>query len=485
MSLLSKVSRSISNKRNMSSKTTLEDLFRPPILRPFSGTLDKTLFSKSIPLAAATINNNKNISRFRNELRKSNAILNVERISPIASHPDVTFASQGTKCLLLDPSIKVDEPLTWGDMVREGVQNDELAIIPYELKLGYDYFGFLDVITSILPEDLHGEIPSGFNVAGHVAHLNLREQYHPYKKIIGEILMDKNPAIRTVINKVDNVGNESEFRTFAYEVLAGPDDLDVEVKENECIFHFDYSKVYWNSKLESEHTRLIKTFQPGEVVCDVMGGIGPFAVPAGKRGVFVWANDKNPESYKYLTEAIKRNKVGQYVRPFNEDGRTFIHQAADSVYEASKAGDHVLVQSKVKRSRSDNPANEKNLPAPQKIPVPSTIAHFVMNLPASAYTFVHHYRGIYAGKEGLFAPHTSVKLPLVHVHCFALKSDDEIPLLDICERLTSELGTKMIPGDAENDGEVSIHNVRDVAPAKRMWCASFRIPREVAFAPRT
>jgi tRNA G37 N-methylase Trm5 len=40
-----------------------------------------------------------------------------------------------------------------------------------------------------------------------------------------------------------------------------------------------------------------------------MAGIGPFAVPAGKKGVFVWANDKNPESYKYLDIAIQRNKV--------------------------------------------------------------------------------------------------------------------------------------------------------------------------------
>ncbi|KAK6083816.1 tRNA methyltransferase trm5 [Seiridium cupressi] len=468
----------------MTKPTPVEDLFRPPILRPFSGTLDRSLFSRTIPLAAATVDDNKNISRFRKELGKSKEILDVDRVSPIAPHPDAALASQGKRCLLLSPNVKVSESSTWGAVVKAGVEKNELTLIPYELKIGYDYFNFLDVISSILPEDLHDEIPSGFNVAGHVAHLNLREQYHPFKKFIGEILVDKNAHIRTVINKVDNVGNESEFRTFAYEVLAGPDDMDVEVRENDCIFHFDYSKVYWNSKLESEHTRLIRTFQPGEVVCDVMGGIGPFAVPAGKRGVFVWANDMNPESYKYLDEAIKRNKVGQFVRPFNEDGRSFIHKAADSVLQASKAGDHVVVQKKVKRHRSDKPESDKQLPAQEEIRVPPTISHFVMNLPASAYTFVHHYRGLYAGKEELFTPHTNTKLPLVHVHCFALKSDDEVPLLDICERLTSELGVKMIPGNAENPGEVSIHNVRDVAPAKRMFCATFRVPSEVAFAPR-
>src|ERR1700761_9252730 len=89
------------------------------------------------------------------------------------------------------------------------------------------------------------------------AHLNLREQYLPYKKIIAEVLRDKCGNIRTVINKIENVGAESEFRTFNYEVLIGPDDLNVEVRENGCVFRFDYAKVYWNSKLEAEHTRLI------------------------------------------------------------------------------------------------------------------------------------------------------------------------------------------------------------------------------------
>ena len=123
------------------------------------------------------------------------------------------------------------------------------------------------------------------------------------------MLLDKNPQIKTVINKVDNVGAESQFRTFQYEVLAGPNDLQVQVAESGCVFEFDYAKVYWNSKLDTEHRRLVDLFKPGEVVCDVMAGIGPFAVPAGKKGVFVWANDMNPESHHYLEAAIKKNKV--------------------------------------------------------------------------------------------------------------------------------------------------------------------------------
>ena len=107
-----------------------------------------------------------------------------------------------------------------------------------------------------------------------------------------------------------------------------------------------------------------------------------------------------------------------------------------------------------------------------------------MNLPASALEFLHNFKGLYCGHEDLFAPHTNVKLPLIHAHCFAVKADDATPLQDICQRIYSETGVQLQPGDAEKAGEVAIHEVRDVAPAKRMFCASFRLPPEVAFASR-
>lgn len=119
-----------------------------------------------------------------------------------------------------------------------------------------------------------------------------------------------------------------------------------------------------------------------------------------------------------------------------------------------------------------------------RIPIPPTISHFVMNLPASAITFLPHYRGLYVGHEQLFEPHTTTKLPLIHVHCFAAKAEGEAPMLDVCERITAELGTPIKLGDPEIPGEAAVLEVRAVAPNKRMFCASFRIPAEVAFASR-
>src|SRR4051812_8128536 len=115
-------------------------------------------------------------------------------------------------------------------------------------------------MDAILPEDSLDEVPSGFQAVGHVAHLNLRSHYLPYKSLIAAVLLDKNPAIRTVINKTDTVGDESEYRTFRYEVLAGPDDMAVTAREQGCTFRFNYARVYWNSRLNTEHERLVAQF---------------------------------------------------------------------------------------------------------------------------------------------------------------------------------------------------------------------------------
>ena len=45
-------------------------------------------------------------------------------------------------------------------------------------------------------------MPSSFETVGHIAHLNIRDELIPYKHLIGQVILDKNLNIRTVVNKV-------------------------------------------------------------------------------------------------------------------------------------------------------------------------------------------------------------------------------------------------------------------------------------------
>jgi len=76
--------------------------------------------------------------------------------------------------------------------------------------------------------------------------------------------------------------------------------LEIQQKESQCTFTFNFSEVFWNSRLQNEHVRQIATIPSGSVVCDMFCGIGPFVVPMARRGCIVYGNDLNPACYKYL-----------------------------------------------------------------------------------------------------------------------------------------------------------------------------------------
>ena len=126
------------------------------------------------------------------------------------------------------------------------------------------------------------------------------------------------------MNKVGTITNE--FRVPQFEVLAGESDMVTEVKQYGSTFKLDYGLVYWNSRLEHEHIRLVSQFKAGEVICDMFAGIGPFAIPAAQKGCIVFANDLNPDSIRYLKINAEVNKVDDYIRAYNTDARDFISQ---------------------------------------------------------------------------------------------------------------------------------------------------------------
>ena len=92
-----------------------------------------------------------------------------------------------------------------------------------------------------------------------------------------------------------------------YNCLAGF--LAHQQNESNCTFTLNFKQVYWNSRLHTEHERLVKLFNPGDVVADVMAGVGPFAVPAAKKGCRVLGNDLNPEGTKWMEVNRVNNKV--------------------------------------------------------------------------------------------------------------------------------------------------------------------------------
>ncbi|EPZ33493.1 tRNA transferase Trm5/Tyw2 domain-containing protein [Rozella allomycis CSF55] len=296
-------------------------------------------------------------------------------------------------------------------------KNDiECNFIKSEVVIKFDNLTNDQALDMLLPSDI-ARVKS-FERIGHIgnviltskrAHLNLLPEHDLYKKEIGRLIIEKNPGIRTVVNKMDKI--DTTFRFFAMELIAGEYDMLAKVKEENCIFEFDFSKVYWNSRLQHEHKRLVDTFKPG----DLFAGVGPFAIPAGKKECIVYANDLNPESFKYLQRNIKLNK---FVHCFNMDAKEFIAESTGYLTN-------------------------------------SEFDHYIMNLPASATSFLKEFNKL-----------TFAKPPTIHCYLFAPKNSQDKEIVE--ESYGKEI-----------TGEVSVHQVRSVAPNKDMFCCSFRMPKSV------
>ena len=139
---------------------------------------------------------------------------------------------------------------------------------------------------------------------------------------------------KLVVTKTNTI--ENKFRNLDLEIIAGDPNLGFEVivKENGVNFKLDFSKVYWNPRLSTEHERIVDLVQKGDVVFDVFAGIGPFAIPIAKKGqitkkspkgILVHANDLNPSSFQYLKENIGLNKIkSDLMHCYNLDGGEFI-----------------------------------------------------------------------------------------------------------------------------------------------------------------
>lgn len=121
-----------------------------------------------------------------------------------------------------------------------------------------------------------------------------------------------------------------------------------------------------------------------------------------------------------------------------------------------------------------------------EVPMPKYFAHYVMNLPDLALTFLDEFQGLYADVEETVKADPQFTLPMIHCHCFEKYSHEEQPepSQDEIQRRVHVKIQKLINYDLPYEA-CSFHLVRKVAPTKPMFCVSFKLPEEVAFRKRS
>ena len=352
-------------------------------------------------------------------------------------------------------------------------KDDKYAIVEEQITLNEKNFSYEDMFKYFIEDEINNKklvenetsidqllksLPNGFEIVGKIAHMNLRDQYLKYKYFIGQLILDKNPSLSTVINKVGKIDNV--YRTYEMEILAGEENYNVEHKEGNVKFQFDLRKTYWSSRLQNERDRVLKLLEKNQVLCDAFCGVGPLALRACKKGVKVYANDLNPDAYEYLNNNIKLNKLnkGNYViKTYNMDAREFI-------------------KSLVNLSKYNKDEDEDN--GDKIFPEDLHIDHFYMNLPKDAIEFMDVFVGLFKGcKNNIY---NKDNLPMVHVYGFAKIDNNPHELLKKRIAKAFKMEYDLFKKECEKD-IINIENVRDISNKKVVYCIDMKIPSIVAY----
>lgn len=521
-------------KNRQSETAKLASLLAPDGLRglvpgaPVSG-LDRSKFSSVLPLVSVKLAAklcNSYLKKFRDQLfvrPRMKRVFNTNNTTAGTAASALAGAAEtvtDARYMLLSADYTMDNAATrLSAELRTYLVETGGTLEPFDLLIDYDSLSVEEVLKQVLPATVEErawvagsssssgaysavtqgeetrtkvtEIPSSYEQVGTLAHMNIREELWPYKYIIGQVLLDKHyPTIKTVINKTGTI--ENEFRTFPMEVIAGQDSFDCEVRESGAKFKFNFRDVYWNSRLGTEHNRLIKYICDDAaattgsanadgplIVADLMAGVGPFAVPLAlsnmsakesasnpnRRKLSVFANDLNPASYAALNTNRQINNIGSSsgsLSTFNTCGRKFIRKMyQDLGAEAGKALARYLASGSTAAAAAAQPSHAKakaEAEAFQWARAP-TVAHCIMNLPQNATDFLDAFIGVGAlyteaavaagtdtANNGSSAHaqeqarHAQDTLPMPRIHVYGFSTDPIDPIADMARRAAATMG---------------------------------------------
>ena len=139
---------------------------------------------------------------------------------------------------------------------------------------------------------------------GNVLILDSKFHYESYEDLQ---ILSKKHNVKTIM-KIDHI--QGTKREPVYNILYGNETETIH-KENGCLFKLDLSKVMWSKGNNNERLRIAKLVEDNEVVLDMFAGIGYFSIPIGvhSNAKHIYSIEINPNSYFYLCENIKLNKL--------------------------------------------------------------------------------------------------------------------------------------------------------------------------------
>ena len=162
-------------------------------------------------------------------------------------------------------------------------------------------------------------VPSGFDVVGSVAIIEIPDALKKKERLIAQTMIDLFKPVKTVVKKRGI--HYGKYRRQKLEVIAGEKTKVAEYKESGVRMKLDLEKCYFSSRLGTERLRVAKLVKPGENVLVMFSGVAPYPLVLAKnaRPERICGVELNPVAHKFAEENVKLNKLRNKIHLYKGD----------------------------------------------------------------------------------------------------------------------------------------------------------------------
>jgi tRNA wybutosine-synthesizing protein 2 len=171
-----------------------------------------------------------------------------------------------------------------------------------------------------IPESFIKKLPSKWEKNGDIVVLILSKYLTDYEDIIGKVYAEVLKC-RSVLKDIGGI--TGDFRTPNVELIYGSNDTITIHKENGVRYKLDPQKIMFSSGNMDERIRMSNISNKDEIVVDLFAGIGYFSLPIAvhSKPKKIFACEKNPVAFSFLSENIVLNHVTSIVESIKGDNR--------------------------------------------------------------------------------------------------------------------------------------------------------------------
>ena len=164
------------------------------------------------------------------------------------------------------------------------------------------------LLAQHFPNIASDRLPSGFDQVGDIAILGMPAEIIPLSKRIGELLLAQVPKLKVVARRNGEYGGE--YRLLPLELVAGEKRLTTVHRENGVVLALDLARVYYSVRSAHERARIAALVKPGERVCVLCSGVGPFPLIIARHShaTHVVGIEKNPVAHAYALKNLAANR---------------------------------------------------------------------------------------------------------------------------------------------------------------------------------